>query len=448
MLGKYDGVKRLSKDLIGKGFHFSSEAYDVLGKDMELKLEPLVRKAEEYAQREGRTEILPGDVVKSINFNAGQKSPRILIAHVTAGAGHQRAAEAIAKAFQNLYPTANVKLVDTLDYINSVYKKVYSTSYLALVKHSPRLWGYIYDRYDKDEKIDDKFRQSMENLQASDFRDLLDDFSPDAVICTHFLPMELISRWKKKRKSSLPLYTVVTDFALHAFWIVEEVNAYFVASQEVARELETRGAGVKSIYQTGIPVDPIFSTLPLQSEMRDKLGISRELPTVLLMGGGYGVGDLTSLVRSFRSVSLDMQLLVVAGRNEQLQEELSQIATSLQITCRVYGFVNNVHELMRASDLVISKPGGLSTSEALAAQCPMMIINPIPGQEQRNSDYLLENGAACILHNIADGAYYVENLLRDQERLGYMTQQARKTGRKDAAMEIARRVVELGQLEI
>src|SRR3990167_1245896 len=139
MLGKYDGVKRLSKDLIGKGFHFSSEAYDVLGKDMELKLEPLVRKAEEYAQREGRTEILPGDVVKSINFNAGQKSPRILIAHVTAGAGHQRAAEAIAKAFQNLYPTANVKLVDTLDYINSVYKKVYSTSYLALVKHSPRL---------------------------------------------------------------------------------------------------------------------------------------------------------------------------------------------------------------------------------------------------------------------------------------------------------------------
>ncbi|PIQ27583.1 hypothetical protein COW36_16390 [bacterium (Candidatus Blackallbacteria) CG17_big_fil_post_rev_8_21_14_2_50_48_46] len=450
MLGKYDGVKRLAKDQVSRGYSFHSEAYDVLGKEIELKLDPIIRKAEEYAQREGRTEVLAGDVVKSVNFNNGKKSPRILIAHVTAGAGHQRAAEAIAKAFQNLYPGANVKLVDTLDYINSVYKKLYSTSYLALVKHSPRLWGYIYERYDKDEKekIDDKLRQSMESLQASDFRELLDDFSPDVVICTHFLPMELISRWKKKRKSSLPLYAVVTDFALHAMWIVEEVNAYFVASQEVGRELETRGAGVSSIYQTGIPVDPIFATLPLQSEMREKLNLNKDLPTVLLMGGGYGVGDLNSLVRSFRSVSTEMQLLVVAGRNEQLRDELSQIATTLPISCRVYGFVTNVHELMRASDLVITKPGGLSSSEALAAQCPLMIINPIPGQEQRNSDYLLENGAACILHNISDGAYYVENLLKDQERLAYMTQQARKNGRKDSSMEIARKVVELAQLEV
>jgi processive 1,2-diacylglycerol beta-glucosyltransferase len=448
MLGKYDGIKRLAKEMVSRGYSFSSEAYDVLGKDIELKLEPVIRKAEEYAQREGRQEVLPGDVVKSANFISGKKSPRILIAHVTAGAGHQRAAEAISKAFQILYPDANVKLVDTLDYINSVYKKVYGNTYLALVKHTPRLWGYIYDRYDKDEKLDDKIRQSMENLQASDFRDLLDDFSPDVVICTHFLPMELISRWKKKRKSSLPLYAVVTDFALHAFWIVEEVSAYFVASQEVARELETRGAGVKNIYQTGIPVDPVFSALPLQSEIRDKLGIARDLPTVLLMSGGYGVGDLTGLVRSFRSVNLEMQLLVVAGKNEQLRDELSQIVTTLSIPCRVYGFVSNVHELMRASDLVISKPGGLSSSEALAAQCPVMIINPIPGQEQRNSDYLLENGAACILHNIADGAYYVENLLRDQERLATMTQMARKTGRKDAALDIARKVVELARLEI
>lgn len=448
MLGKYDGVKRLIKDMISKGYSFSPEAYDVLGKDIELKLEPILRQAEEYARREGRTEVLPGDVVKSINFNRGKKSPRILIAHATAGAGHQRAAEAIAKAFQHLYPEANVKLVDTLDYINSVYKKVYGNTYLALVKYTPRLWGYIYDRYDKDEKLDDKIRQSMENLQASDFRDLLDDFSPDAVICTHFLPMELISRWKKKRKSSLPLYAVVTDFALHSFWIVEEVNAYFVASQEVRRELETRGAGIKDIYLTGIPVDPSFASLPLQSEMRDKLNLSRELPTILLMAGGYGVGNLKSLLRSFHSVTTKMQLLVVAGQNEQLRDELSHIASSLSIPCRVYGFVHNVHELMCASDLVITKPGGLSSSEALAAQCPLMIINPIPGQEQRNSDYLLEQGAACILHNIADGAYYVENLFKDQERLAYMTQQARKTGRKEAALEIARIVVELAQLDI
>lgn len=446
-MAKHDFIKKIVRDQLDRTLAIDPQVYDVLAKDLELKLEPVLRKATEFVRRENRDTLLAGDVVKSINFTAGKKSPRILIAHVTAGAGHQRAAEALGKVCRELYPDANVKLVDTLDYINSVYKKVYSNTYLAMVKHTPRLWGYFYERFDKDEdRLEDKFRQSMESLQAGDFRDFLDDFSPDMVICTHFLPMELISRWKKKRKSSLPLYAVVTDFALHTFWIVEEVDAYFVGNDDVARELQTRGAKVKDIYQTGIPIDPVFSNLPLQSEMRDKLGLDRELPTVLLMGGGYGMGDMPSLLRSFRNTTLKMQLLVVCGRNEALQQELSQIATSLPMPYKIYGFVNNVHELMKASDLVITKPGGLSSSEALAANTPMMMINPIPGQEQRNSDYLLENGAATILHQIADGAYYVEKLLRDQERLALMIQQTRKVGRKDAAYDIVRSAMQLSGL--
>lgn len=445
---KHDFIRKVVKEQLDRSLSLEPQVYDLLAKDLELRLEPVLRKAADYAVRENRSEILAGDIVKSINFQAGKKSPRILIAHVTAGAGHQRAAEAIGQAFQNLYPDANVKLVDTLDYINTVYKKVYSNTYLALVKHSPRLWGYFYERFDKDEeRIEDKLRQSMESLQAGDFRDFLDDFSPDAVICTHFLPMELISRWKKKRKSSLPLYAVVTDFALHTFWIVEEVDAYFVGNDDVARELQTRGAKVKDIYQTGIPVDPVFAALPGQPEMRDKLGLDREVPTVLIMGGGYGMGDMASLLRSFRNVTSKMQLLVVCGRNESLQEELNQIAHTLPVTAKIFGFVRNVHELMRASDLVITKPGGLSSSEALASNCPMMIINPIPGQEQRNSDYLLENGAASILHHLNDGAYYVEKLLKNKERMASMVQQTRAIGRKDAALEITRQVMKLAKLE-
>lgn len=451
--GKNDFVKRVVKSQVDRSVQVDPEVYDVLARDMERHMEPVIKKAMDYASRENRTTLLPADVVKSINYNNGKKAPRILIAHVTAGAGHTRAAEAIARAYRNLYPDANVKLVDTLDYINSVYKKVYNNTYLALVKHTPRLWGYIYERYDKDkdeeggQRLDDKFRQSLETLQAGDFRDFLDDFSPDVVICTHFLPMQLISRWKKKRKSSLPLYAVVTDFALHTFWIVEEIDGYFVANDNVRRELQTRGAMAKNIYQTGIPVDPVFATLPLQSEMRDKLGLERDLPTVLIMSGGYGVGDVTSLVSSFKEVKTKMQLLIVCGRNEELHKQVAQIANTLPIKTQVYGFVTNVHELMRASDLVITKPGGLSSSEALAANCPMMIINPIPGQEQRNSDYLLEQGAATILHQLPDGAYYVEKLLNDQDRLADMIQSTRAIGRKDAAMEISRKVTELAKLD-
>lgn len=447
-MGKHDFIKKLVKDHVDRSISVDNQVYDVLEKDIELKVEPILRKAVDYAQRENRNNLLPSDIVKSINYTAGKKSPRILIAHASAGAGHERAAQAIAKSFQNLYPDANVKVVDTLDYINSVYKKVYQNTYLAMVKHTPRLWGYIYERYDKeDDRIDDKLRQSLETLQAGDFRDVLDDFSPDAVICTHFLPMELISRWKKKRKSSLPLYAVVTDFALHTFWIVEEIDAYFVATDEVKRELLSRGAKVKDIYQTGIPVDPVFASLPLQSEVREKLGLERDVPTVLLMGGGYGVGDLLSLLRSFKDTTMKMQLLVVCGRNESLQKEMTQIAITLPIPNKIFGFVNNVHELMRASDLVITKPGGLSSSESLAANCPMLMINPIPGQEQRNSDYLLENGAASILHNIADGAYYVEKLLKNQERLANMIQQTRKLGNSHAAMDVATHVMKLAKLD-
>lgn len=447
-MSKYDLVKKLIKEQVDRRFHLTTEAVEALGKEVEMRIEPILKKAQDYALKENRAAILAGDIVKSINAVAGKKEPRILIAHVTAGAGHQRAAEAIAKAFAKHYPNANVKLVDTLDYTNSVYKTVYGSTYLAMVKYTPKLWGYFYDRYDKDDKLDDKIRQTIENMQAGDLRELLDDFVPDAVICTHFLPMELISRWKKKRKSSLPLYAVVTDFALHAFWIVEEVDAYFVASREAAREMVSRGAKVKNVYQTGIPVDPVFAELPLQSELRAKLNLNRDLPTVLIMGGGYGVGDITSLLRSFQSVTAEMQLMVVAGKNETLKNELIQVSRLLHIPCKVFGFVTNIHELMGAADLVVTKPGGLSSSEALASHRPLMVMNPIPGQEQRNCDYLLEQGVASILHDIKDGAYYIEELLKNKERLAYMTQQARNVGQTEASAEIARQVIALAKLDI
>lgn len=454
-MGKNDLIKQLLKEQFGKKVAITNESIDILNKEVELYLEPILNKAVENMGQENRQRLLPGDVRKGINFASGKKISRLLIAHVTAGAGHKRAAEAIAKSYQERYPNVTVKLVDTLDYINQVYKTVYNNSYLAMVKYTPRLWGYFYDRYDKDTKmdakdtkLDDKFRQTIEAMQGKDFRELIEDFCPDAVICTHFLPMELISRWKKKKKSSLPLYAVVTDFALHSFWIVEEVDAYFVGSDEVRRELLTRGAKVKDIYAPGIPVDPVFESLPLQNELREKLSIQKDIPTILIMGGGFGVGDMPSLLSSFQSATIDMQILVVAGKNENLRKQLLDVARTLHLPHKIYGFVNNIQELMGAADLVITKPGGLSSSETLAAERPMMIINPIPGQEQRNSDYLVENGAASILHHLSDGAYYIEKLLKNKERLSYMTQQARRISKSHAAADIATKVVELANLEV
>ena len=365
----------------------------------------------------------------------------ILILHATAGAGHTRAAQAIAAALVSSGKTHRV--VDTLECTSSLFRRMYVKSYIDLVQKAPTLWGYFYDKADVVHSPDSKrvrARLAFDKLNSRSFKTLLEETKPGIIVCTHFLPLELLSDLKARGKLDTPVHAVITDVSPHAFWVYRNIEHYYVATPSAARELQRKGFPAESISVTGIPVDPIFSQRTPAPAARAKLGLP-EKPTVLLLSGGFGVGPMKQMLTSFKDSRSNLSLVVVAGKNAELEKECKTLAAKLAIPVKVHGFVTNMHELMDAADLIVTKPGGLTTTEILAKGKPMALVAPIPGQEQRNCEYLLEEGAAVRLYDVGDSAHYLEQWLFDEARMKRMSAAACAIAKPDAAKAIAKAVV-------
>ena len=361
----------------------------------------------------------------------------ILILHATAGAGHTRAAQAIAAT---LKPSGHTPLmVDTLDCTSPLFRRMYVKSYISLVQTAPELWGYFYDKSDVVPSPDSKrarARLAFDKLNSRAFKRLLDETKPEVIICTHFLPLELLSDLKGRGKLNVPVHAVITDVSPHAFWVYPHIEHYHVATPSAARELARKGFPAGRISVTGIPVDPIFAHRAPAAETRAKLGLP-EKPTVLLLSGGFGIGPMKQMLASFSESRSNLSLVVVAGKNAELEQACQALAAKLPVPVKVHGFVTHMHELMDAADLIVTKPGGLTTTEILAKGKPMALVAPIPGQEQRNCEYLLEAGAAVRLYDVGDAAYSLETWLADEPRLKRMAAAARAIAQPQAAKEIA-----------
>ncbi len=363
---------------------------------------------------------------------------KILILHATAGAGHRRAAEAIGKAFQNAAPSAEVKISDILDFTPPLFRKTYAEGYLDLVRKAPELWGYLYSKSDRkaQEPWRKEIRALFNKLNAVSFFKFYRDFDPDVAVCTHFMPLQLLASGKRRDRNPAPVYCAITDFTVHGLWIEEGVDCYYVANDEARRHMIRRGQPEDRIMVTGIPIDPVFEKQQSKDEALQALGIDSDLPVVLLLGGGFGVGPTLELIRSFGQETPVCRLLVVTGANEKLRKQAEILAGTVSTPMTVYGLVSNIHVMMDACDLVITKPGGLTTSEVLAKGKPMLVIDPIPGQEQRNCEEVLEAGAAARLFEAEDACYKVASLLNDRPRLAQMECNARKIGKPRAAAAI------------
>lgn len=361
----------------------------------------------------------------------------ILILHATAGAGHTRAAQAVAAA---LKPSGRShRVVDTLDCTSALFRRMYVKSYVKLVQTAPELWGYFYDKSDVVSAPDSKrarARLAFDKLNTRSFKALLEETKPEVIICTHFLPLELLSDLKGRGKLTTPVHAVITDVSPHAFWVYPHIEHYHVATPSAARELARKGFPAERISVTGIPVDPIFAQRTPAPAARVKLGLP-EKPTVLLLSGGFGIGPMKQMLASFAESRGNLSLVVVAGKNAELEKECKALAAKLPVAVKVHGFVTNMHELMDAADLIVTKPGGLTTTEILAKGKPMALVAPIPGQEQRNCEYLLEEGAAVRLYDVGDSAHYLEKWLSDDARMKRMSSAARAIAQPDAAKTIA-----------
>src|SRR6267142_2731604 len=375
---------------------------------------------------------------------------KVLLLSASAGAGHVRAAEAIEKALKEKSEEAGlsceIRHVDTLKFTNRVFRHLYSKAYIVVVNKLPDLSGWVYDKLDKPWK-NERRRLALDKLNTRPFVKLLREYQPDMIVCTHFLPAEIVSWLKAKERLASRQVIIVTDFDVHAMWLCHHYEQYFVAIDESRAYLEALGIPGDKITVSGIPIDPVFALHKDKHEMRLKHGLETERTTILLSAGGFGVGSVDALISSLLPLQHSAQIVAICGRNEELKERLTKLAAGMKRSATVIvkpvGYTQEMDELMAASDLVLGKPGGLTTSEALAKGLVFVIVNPIPGQEERNSDHLLEGAAAIRCNNLPTLAYKLDRLLADPARFASMQANAHGMARPNAAHDIVEKVAEL-----
>jgi processive 1,2-diacylglycerol beta-glucosyltransferase len=371
---------------------------------------------------------------------------RVLILSASAGAGHIRAAQAVEKAFLQLKAAKELRNIDTLDYTNKLFQKLYSKAYIELVDKAPDVLGWLYDHFDKPWK-NQKERLAFDKLNTGPFIKMIKDYQPELAVCTHFLPSEIISWLKEKKRLTTQQAIIVTDFDVHAMWLCHHYEHYFVAMEETKAHMQELGIPAEKITVSGIPIDPIFAQHKDKAEMRRKHDLDADLPAILISAGGFGVGPMEMLIESLKKLKNKVQVIAICGRNEELKKRLETTCGRLPANYPVkifpVGYTTEMDEYMSAADLLLGKPGGLTTSEALAKGLPLVIVNPIQGQEERNSDHLLEEGAAIRCNNMPVLAYKIDNLLGDTNRLAMMRKNTRRLARPEAALDIVKKLLSL-----
>lgn len=365
---------------------------------------------------------------------------KIMILYASAGGGHKRAAEALVESATAHALTPVVR--DILDFVPPLYRKTYAGGYLRLIRAAPELWGYLYSHTDRraQHPLQRNVRSVFNKLNALSFYHFFKDENPDAVVCTHFMPLELIASRRKERYRRVPLSAVVTDYAAHALWYCRGNHRYYVATEEAKRQLMRKGQSGDLIFQAGIPILSAFGSSEPAGQALKRMGLDPSIPAVLIMSGGYGVGPTLRLLQACLEKPPPCQLLIVAGKSREIEEGARRMARGAPLPVTVYGYTTTIHEMMDAATLVISKPGGLTCAEVLAKHKPLVIVEPVPGQEQRNAEYLLERGCAARLFDAEDAPYRLTELLADPEHLARMSRAAAKLARPDAADRIIRDV--------
>lgn len=362
-----------------------------------------------------------------------------LIFSASVGAGHDQVAKALQEEILHRHPLARVAIVDTLSYISPVLNRVVLEGYLSMVRYTPKAYGRLYRTTEADSGPD--LAALPNRLLARALAHVIRDYNPQSIICTHAFSSGLIGTLKRRKRIDHHLTTVITDFTVHSYWVHEGNDLYCIAHDDLNFMMRELSVPPQLVQSTGIPISSRFRHPLDQAVARQELDLP-DLPTVLVMGGSLGLGNIAEIVKQLDAVSQDVQILVVTGRNEILKGELEH--HRWQCRCRVFGFVDNIHQLMAAADLVLTKPGGVTAAEALSQRKPIVVISPIPGQEDRNSNFLTEQGAAIRLFDDRHAGVKIALLLRDQQRLGVLSQMAGRLARPQAA----ERVIDLIEAQV
>jgi processive 1,2-diacylglycerol beta-glucosyltransferase len=371
-----------------------------------------------------------------------QHNKKILIAYASAGAGHAKAAYAIDSALKKINrDDIEVKLINTLDYSTPFLKKSYPAIYLFLVNRIPTIWGlgyYLFDTRIVYRAFIALARRINHSLNCARLVDFLKQYNPDVILNTHFLGIEVMAHMKRQGMlRDAKLISVVTDYFMHSFWVDKAVDYFCVAQEESKMHLIKRGVSPDKIRVLGVPIDPAFAIKKDRKELSAKLGINENLHTVLIGSGGFGVGPIKELVKELSDIGKGVQLLVVCGRNPKLYNEISEFAKSSETPIKVYEFIDNMDELMEVSDIMVTKSGGMTSSEAMAKDLPMIITQAIPGQEARNSRYLVKSEAAIYAGSAKKAKKAIVDILNSDSKIELLREKIRKIKKPTSSLDTA-----------
>jgi processive 1,2-diacylglycerol beta-glucosyltransferase len=362
--------------------------------------------------------------------------------YISENSGHHSASLAIEAGLKHFEPNLATLNIDGFNHTNPVLGRVITTTYMGVIKTNPEVWEYLYDN-PKVVRRTMGLRLLLHRFNDRKLKALLKGFMPDAVVCTQAFPCGMVADYKKTYKTDIPLVGVLTDFMPHSYWIFDTVDTYVVASEPTKHRLVRFGVPQEKIKVLGIPISPRFLIRHDKGLIRRKFNLERSIPVVLLMGGSQGLGPMKDLVSCLDALDIPLQVIVLTGTNRRLKAALERKRRRLRVRVIVLEYVEDVDEIMEVSTVIVTKSGGLTAAEAMSKGLPMIIVDPIPGQEAKNAEFLVGRGVALKARDEEDAALLVKKLLKDSHRLDQMRRAARSCARPDAALDIAKVILQL-----
>ncbi len=367
---------------------------------------------------------------------------RILFLYISVGSGHQQAADSIVLAVNQLNPQIETLSVNSFNYLNPLLEKVVNGIYMGIIRATPEVWDYLYDN----PKIVGKtaeVRKFINKINSPGLIKLVEEFRPDVIVCTQAFPAGIISAYKEKTQADVSLIAVPTDYIVHSYWVSDKVNLYIVPSDDTKKILTHSVIPDEKILPYGIPINPLFRLKHDRERIFQELNLNPKLPVVLIMGGSQGLGELYKIAVHLEKIEFPFQILIVTGTNGFLRKKLERKQRHFRKITKIFGFVNKIYEFMEISSLIITKAGGLTVAESLAKGLPLMIIHPIPGQEEKNTQFLLSEGVALRAENVKHLTGLMKDLFAHPEKLEEMRRKALALGKPNAAMNIANLLINL-----
>ena len=366
---------------------------------------------------------------------------KILIFYASYGGGHLSAANSIKQCIDDNFKNCETKLVDCMEYVNKPVNKITTTAYKELAKKFPWAWGEVYSHSQKGPLA--HISSASNNLLAKKLLKLLKEYQPDIVISTHPFGSQMVSYLKRKALVDCKLATIMTDFAPHDQWLVgkDYVDYYFVSHEKMRQELINSNVAENTVFATGIPLSNRFLMHFDKDEIMKSMGLNPDKRVILFFGGGeFGLGrDKTvKILNSFITHVKNHQIVAIAGKNEKMKVAFDKLVadTNSESFVKVLAYTKQVPELMSISDLVVTKPGGLTTTESLASGLPIVAINPIPGQEEENAKFLEDEGVAIWLKKNDDYDKIIADLLSDEDKLHQMKVNTKLLAKKNSTRDI------------